>query len=233
MHLNFKRLCLSLLLLGFAPGCSCGDEVNPTGAGAAAGQGGDGGQGAEGGQGGEPPGAPPASPKALVKLKTGDRYRTDVGLALELDPAAVCNELGAFDCSFIHQVVMGRSDPYLSALYEPLEATSATSPLAYERVAVSGCVQRADADLTGPTQVVFVDLPIADGAFTDASSPALAESVRTLYRRGLSREATDSEIAAALAIYPSIEAADAETPARSWAIATCVAVLTSVENVFF
>ena len=226
-----KGLCLSLTLLGLTPGCSCNDDADPTGP--AGGQGGEGGQGAQGGEGGEPPGAPPASPKALVKLKTGDRFRTDVGLALDLDPASVCTELGAFDCSFIHQVVMGRSDPYLSALYEPLEATSATSPLAYERVAVSGCIQRADADLAGSNPVVFVGLPIADGAITDASSPALAEAIRTLYRRGLNREATDAEVAAAIAIYPAVAEADAQAPARSWAIAACVAVLTSVENIFF
>ncbi len=222
MRPDLFRTLLSLSLLLHAAACDDGEttdgKTTSTGA---------------GGGGGADPAAPPASPKALVKLKTALRYRGDVARSLAIPEASVCAELGLLDCAVLHQVVMGEADPYLSALYEPVSATSATSPLAYERVAVSACAQRVDADLAGDAPVLFKGLDVQSGALVDPSSLAVAESIRELYRRALSREATDHEVATLTASYASIAAADEATPARSWALASCVAVMTSLENVFY
>lgn len=223
------RIFLSATAFLVASGCGGCDEstTDPSGGGTAGS-----GTGA-GAEGGSPPTAPPASPKALVKLKTGDRFRNDVARALSLEPNEVCNELGAYECSMIHQVVMGRAEPYVTALYEPIESTSATSPLAYERLAVSACVRRVDADITVPDGVLFSGLPIANGALTDPTAPEVESTVQNLYRRALSRDATPQEVAKNVAAYGAILEVDGQTAARSWALATCVAVLTSVENVFY
>jgi hypothetical protein len=222
VHLD-RLFCALLVLSMGALGCDDDETTDGT----------PGGPGGTGGAGGADPGPPPTSPKALVKLKTALRYRADVARSLDIPEAEVCNELGRLDCTTLHQVVMGDADPYLSALYEPLPATSATSPLAYERVANSACIRRVDADLAGAEPFIFKGLEVSGGAFLDPASPALAESIRELYRRALSREATDREVATLTGSYAAVAAADPETPARSWALASCVAVMTSLENVFY
>jgi hypothetical protein len=180
------------------------------------------------------PEPPPASPKALVKLKSAPRFRFDLARSLDVEPGEVCTELGLYDCMIAHQVVMGSADPYVSQLYEPLPTTSATSPLAYERFATSACVKRVDADLGSPSAVIFASLPLAGGGLADMAAPEVGAALRTLYRRGLSRDATDAEVAGLIGMYDAIAAADTSgEPARSWAIASCVAVLTSLENVFY
>ena len=226
MRLDLISLLAALTLL--AAGSACDDDETTdgktTGAGAGSGT---------GGGGGEAPALPATSPKALVKLKTALRFRADVSRSLQIPELEVCRELGFLDCAGLHQVVMGEADPYLSALYEPVPATSATSPLAYERVAVSACAQRVDADLSSAAPLLFKGLDVSGGAVADPNGPAMAESIRELYRRTLSREASDHEVATLTGAYASIAAADPTTPARSWALASCVAVTTSLENVFY
>ncbi len=184
-------------------------------------------------QGGGVPDAPPASPKALVKLKNAQRFRADLALTLDLPDEDVCKELGRYDCAGLHQVVMGSADPYLNQLYEPLPATSATSPLAYERVAMAACVARVGLDFGGPDGLIFRNLPLSGGALADPADPAVSEAIRTLYRRGLTREATEGEVTALVGLYPAVATAEPGQPASAWAVASCVAVLTSLENVFY
>jgi hypothetical protein len=179
------------------------------------------------------PAAPPASPKALVKLKTGDRFAADLARALELDRAEVCRELDRYDCIGVHGVVMGNADPYLSALYEPLDQTTATSPLAYERVALSGCMVRVDRDRSSSAPAIFAGLPSSGGAISGSVDDVLRPIVASLFERMLSRAASDQEIAATVALYDGVAKVDPVAPSRSWAVAACLAVATSVENVFY
>ncbi len=183
--------------------------------------------------GGAAPDLPPTSNNAALKLKAGLRFRNDVAQALDLDPL-FCSELGLADCAAVHSIILGAADAFGSGLYEPLPETTATSPLAFDRIAVSGCLQRATLDLGNPGAAsIFIGLGVdAEGGMDPASAEAAA-AVERLYRKGLSRNPTASESKAVLDMYAAIEEQGSDAPARDWATLGCFAVLTSMENVFY
>lgn len=185
------------------------------------------------GTGGSAPDLPPSSDNAALKLKAGLRFRNDVAQALDLEPT-FCSELGLADCSAVHFIILGGADAFGSGLYVPLPETTATSPLAFDRIAVSGCLQRATMDLASPSgATIFVGLAVdADGGI-DIASPEAAKAVERLYRKGLSRNPTAGEVEALLGMYEGIEEQGSAAPAQDWATLSCFAVLTSVENVFY
>jgi hypothetical protein len=214
-----ERNLASIALLAALALLGCDDSSSPDGDGPST--------------GGAGPDLPPTSNNAALKLKAGLRFRNDVAQALDLDPM-FCSELGIADCSAVHFIILGGADAFGSGLYQPLPETTATSPLAFDRIAISGCLQRAALDLDSPDAAsIFVGLAVdADGGM-DPASPAAAAAVERLYRKGLSRNPTAAEAKAVLDMYDAIEEQGSPAPARDWAALGCFAVLTSMENVFY
>ncbi len=215
---------LALALSVAATGCEDEETTQPSGGG---------GQGGEG-TGGAPPELPPTSDKAALKLKAGIRFRNDVAQALGLGDD-FCLELGRYDCAPIHYIVMGGADAFLSGQYEPLPETTATSPLAFDRVAVAGCLERVAMDFEDPSAAtIFIELPIdAQGRLTDPESEAVQASITRLYRKGLARNPSEVETQALIDFAGEVEQTGSEEPAKEWATLSCYAVLTSMENIFY
>lgn len=184
----------------------------------------------------EPPTETPTSPTANVKIKNGQRLQRELSRTLDLAPGEICNELGRFDCFGIHSVVLGNTDAFGSGLYKPLPETTSTSPIAVERLILSGCTQRADADLDNPaTAVLFGALELnADGGLADLDADSVSQTIDGLYQRALSRRAKDTEIDHLKQLYRDIEASGrSQTPARDWATLGCFSVLTTMEALFY
>jgi hypothetical protein len=232
-----SRSAWALLLVGALAWAlaACDEDADATASAVTSGPGPGSGGGGAGGMGGTPDPGPPASPKALVRFKGAERLRNELASALGLEPTAVCRELGKYDCFAVHAIVLGDPDAFGSGIYEPLATTTATSPLAAERVALSGCVGRVDADLGGPgPALVYQGLPIVGGKLADTNAPEIDGAVDRLYRRALGRRAKDHELAQHRALYADVEASGkSATPARDWAVGSCFATLTSLEFMFY
>ena len=180
------------------------------------------------------PGDQPASPKAQVKFKGSDRLLNDFARALELDKGEVCNEFGRYSCTdLVHKVALGGVAAYDQGIFEPLESASVTSPIAAERLALSACITRVDADLTGSAPVIFRDLAIRDGKLSNLESQAVSQAIDTMYRRAVQRTATPGEITALRRLYRDVEARGGDAPARDWAVLTCFSVMTTMEQLFY
>lgn len=174
-----------------------------------------------------------ASVKNRVKLKRAVRLRNDVAKTLGLASDEVCRELGRYDCAdYVHTIALGGVQPYVLGIQKGLEDTAATTSLAVERVALTACGQRVDADLASSEPVIFAGLDIRDGTLDPASS-AVEASLTTLYHRALLREPKPSEIAKLRSLYTELAADGAPSAARDWAVLSCFAVLTSVEYIFY
>lgn len=205
----------------------CGDDGDPS---ATSGTGGSGaGQGAGGDEG------PPTSPKANVKFVGAQRLAKQVGRALDIPPNEICLELGSFDCFGLHAIALGGTDAFGAGIYEPLKSTTATTPIAVDRVVLAGCIRRVDADLAEPASaVLFGDLPIDDGKLADVDAEPVGAAIERLYQRGLSRSAKEHEVAASRQLYTDIAASGkTQAPARDWAVLTCLATLTTMESLFY
>ncbi|HEU4411833.1 MAG TPA: hypothetical protein VFS43_41720 [Polyangiaceae bacterium] len=200
------------------------------------GGGGSGGGGEGGGPaaGEPPPGGGPAagvaSKKARLKFRGGDRLVTDLAEGLGLPRAEVCNELGAYDCSVVHKVVLGGVEPYRSTIYEPVPRRAVPSALAVDRLALAACDRRARLDFEAPSSALVFGELAADPQLGDAAVGAVAAR---LYERLLRRAPNDGE-RAALAGFARELAAElgAEAP-RRFATLGCFAVATTAEALFY
>lgn len=178
-------------------------------------------------------GMPPGfgeSEKANLRFKEVIRLTNDFGQALGLPAAEVCLELGQYDCRAVHAITLGGVEPYELGLFDPL-STTVTTPIAVERLATHACERRVTRDLGSAGAVVFQGL--ADGALADADEPKVSAAITSLYRGAAQRDATASEIEHLEQLYRDIAATGIDNPTRQWAIASCVAVLTSVETLFY
>jgi hypothetical protein len=209
---------LALSAVGGCPGCEAADDAGVSVA-ATSGS----------------PQLPPASPKAQVRFKNGARLQLELARVLDIDKNELCRELGLYECFGIHSVVLGDADAFGIGLYEPLPATTKTTPLAIDRIVLSACAQRAKIDLSGAAKsIIFASLPLKDGKLLDVGDAAVAQTIHTLYQRALGRNAKASEIAHHQQLYSDIEAKGlSATPAGDWAILSCYAVLTTVEMLFY
>jgi hypothetical protein len=169
-----------------------------------------------------------------VKRKSHDRLQNDLARALSLDPGEVCNELGRYPCTEqVHRIALGGSSPYELGLFEPLPFTALTSPIAAERVAMAACVTRVDRDLAGEA-LIFADLDIdARGRLARVQDGAVAAAIDTLYKRAVQRRASAREIEHLRRLYRDIEDQAAARPARDWAVLSCFAVMTTMEQLFY
>lgn len=169
-----------------------------------------------------------------VKPKGHIQLESDVARALGLAPDQVCNELGRYSCTReVHRVTLGGTSAYDLGLFTPLPFTSLTTPMAAERVAMAACVTRVDRDLAGEG-LIFAELDIdARGRLADPDGRAVTRAIDTLYQRALQRRVWAQELAHLRRLYRQIEARAASRPARDWAVLSCFAVMTTMEQLFY
>lgn len=170
-----------------------------------------------------------ASEKAQVKFKRNARLATDFAAALSIPRDSLCKELGQYSCAdLVHALPLGGTEPYGIGLYEPLAQSGLTSPVAVDRLALAGCVQRVSLDLSTPNAaVIFKADPATGGA------AAIEAAVDTLYKRVMLRKPTDAEVATLKQLHADIVAKGKPDPSRAWMTLACFAVLTSNESLFY
>lgn len=174
------------------------------------------------------------STRGNLRFKGPERLVNDVAAALELPAAEVCTELGQYQCAtFVHAVPLGGVDPYGKGLYEASGITAVTTPLVVDRLALSACTRRVDADLLTPNAaVVFRGVPQRGAKLANLDGPELPAVIGELTRRVLLREPYEREVTRYVQLAKDLDASDAE-PARSWMQAVCFAVVSSTESVFY
>lgn len=179
----------------------------------------------------EPP-PPPTSPKANLQFKGPRRLEADLAGVLELDPEEVCVEVGGTSCTrAVHRVALGGVSPYDLGIYEP-PALGATAPIATDRVVLRACQTRIDRDLEDGAPVLF-SVPLEGESIADLDRPEVDAFIDALYTRGLLRHAAPTELEALRGLYEAIASSADGRPARSWAVATCFATLTTAEFLFY
>ncbi len=181
------------------------------------------------GEGEELPPPPFAiSTKSAVAWKRHRAVENDLLEALALQKGELCNELGLYSCvDFVHTVPLGGNDPFVKSQYEPLALPTVTSPVALERVVLSGCIARVDKDLAGPA-VVFTTLQLGASSVDDVEAEATADA---LARRLLRRDLTAAERVKVLEL--TDDGNGNAVSARDFAILGCVVLGTMAETVLY
>ncbi|MEO1229151.1 MAG: hypothetical protein AAFZ18_09615, partial [Myxococcota bacterium] len=139
-----------------------------------------------------------ASP--ALKRKTGTQLTSDLAQALELPREAVCAELGLYRCEEAHRIVLGGVEPYSLRIDRPLGGVPVSAPIATDRLALSACGARVEADFTSD--------PVLFGPLVSGSPDGRALVVDALYDRFLGRAPTATERAELSAFAP--DASDRE-----------------------
>ena len=111
---------------------------------------------------------------------------------------------------------MGGVEPYIAGIFEPLDNTTVSTPLAVDRVALSACRQWAVAN------------PLAS-----QDEAVLRATVDTLYKRLLARVPTEAETGHLIGLYNDIVLSGKPQPERSWTTLSCFAVATTMEALFY
>ncbi|MEM7679187.1 MAG: hypothetical protein AAF449_24680 [Myxococcota bacterium] len=174
------------------------------------------------------------STKARIRFLGGQRYAMRLSEGLDLARQEVCRELGSFDCANeAHNIVLGGVDAEKLGFFEPLPQTAISTPFAADRIALSACSKVAERELSTPENAALFQLYADQNGQVDDDDPALAIAVRELYVRVLQRQPSDDERAALLALYPAIKATGTAQAAYDWAVATCFAVSTTEEALFY
>ncbi len=168
------------------------------------------------------------STKGRVRFKGARRFARDLARALELDPGRVCLELGQYDCvGAVHTIALGGVEPYVLGVFAPTPETTATAPLAVERVVLSACGSRVDEDLAASEPLLF------EGISSEPSEALRAAAVERLYRRALLRDPSSAERSALVGLFDEIAADGLPDAARDWAVLSCFTVLTGLEALFY
>lgn len=145
--------------------------------------------------------------------------------ALSLSKKQVCQELDKHSCiDKVHLNSLGGNNP-LAGIYNRAPIPSALTAIAMDRVSLAACSKRVKLDkAAGPEAKVFKYFKLSGG---QPSNTSIQSMTKDLYRRLLARDASDKEIEKVLAFARSIK--DPE----ELAIATCYAIGTLTESVFF
>jgi hypothetical protein len=179
------------------------------------------------------PGAETAAPyrtssRALVQWKRAAALEADLMGALQLTREQLCVELGGKSCiREVHLVPMGGNEPYESGLMKPSAEPLATTPSVVDRVLLSACSTRARLDGEGAPQV-FTALAL-NGPLPPADDPAIATTIRDLYRRLLARDPTPRE----LELVAGLAEGDGALSTRDFAALSCFTIGSSAEFLFF
>ena len=161
----------------------------------------------------------------VVKRKTGDQLVNDLAEALVLPADALCTELGTTPCADAHRVALGGVDAYKGAQYRPLPVPPMTATIAVERLALSACHHRVQADLTGPPTILG---PVLGGDDRAAREQVASDWVDRLLRR----RALPEEINALADLWDDV-ATESDYPVHDGAVLTCFVVATSFEHLFY
>lgn len=168
------------------------------------------------------------------------RYRAlEQGLvqALLVDAEDLCKELGRFSCvDAVHLVVLGGNNPFDQGLHEPVEAPSATTPLAVERLVWSACRASVQADAERAVARVFLDLPLTNEIDVldlddDAQRFAVEDTITNLYRRIHARDPLEVERVQLRDLV--FDAEGQALLAREFALSACFAIASTTENLFY
>lgn len=156
----------------------------------------------------------------------------DLARGLELAEDELCNELGTHRCAEIYKIPLGGSDAARQGVNLPPSEPLLTTALAVERVVLSACVRRVDADRAG-SPVVFdkLDLALPTLSLTDdVVSAAVTAQILALHRRMLSRNPTEGEISRLKELV--LDADGQPVSARDFAVLACFAIGTSTDFLF-
>ena len=172
------------------------------------------------------------SAKADLRWKRAAALANDLKNALSLDDNTVCSELGLPGTCFslIHLVPLGGNDPVKSGLYRPVAEPGITMPLSTDRVVLSACGIRADAESVGavvPVVWKHIDFAAPSLSHDDAN---IATDVTELYHRLLARDPTTEELALVASLADDVNGAPVSP--RDFAKMACYAVATTSEFLF-
>jgi hypothetical protein len=168
------------------------------------------------------------SSRALLQWKRAAALEADLISALQLSREQLCVEVGGKSCiREVHLVPMGGNEPYESGLMKPSAEPLATTPSVVDRVLLSACSTRARLDAEGAPQV-FTALAL-NGPLPPADDPAIATTIRDLYRRLLARDPTPRE----LELVAGLAEGDGALSSRDFAALSCFTIGSSAEFLFF
>ena len=177
------------------------------------------------------------SARADLRWKRVHALKTDLLTAMEVTEDEACQELGlalpgiCFD--IVHLVPLGGNDPIGAAMYRPMASPSLTTVLSIDRVTTAVCGKRVDEDsmaqAAGELANVFNHMDLSAEAI-EINTPGLQEQIHALYRRFLTRSATDAEVQIVLQLATPLN--DMPTSAREFAKAACFTIATTTEFVF-
>lgn len=176
-----------------------------------------------------------ASTKANLRFKGPERLSLDLSAALELNASTLCNELGRYSCTgMVHKVALGGVDPYEKSVYEAPATLGVTAPIAIERVTLTACLARVEADLASPGNArIFRNIPLINGKLADPSGAPVQQAVVELARRAWARDPSAFEVTTLVTLARDLEAQATPQPAKTWMQAACFAVFSSTEAVFY
>ncbi|MEL7372583.1 MAG: hypothetical protein AAFN74_26900 [Myxococcota bacterium] len=188
-----------------------------------------------------PPSEPPpsveevvASPKARLRFLGGQRYTQRLAEGFGLSAQALCRELGTFDCALeAHKIVLGGVDAEKLGFFEPLPQTTISTPFAVDRIALSACSQLAQRELSAPERAALFKLYADQNGRVASDDPALTTAIRELFVRVLQRQPSAEEQDTLRALYADIESLGTDRAAQDWATASCFAVATMAEALFY
>lgn len=224
-------MSMAVVALSACPGRVTGD----TDAGSGGGGGSAGGGTATGGGGGsiDTDAGIAKSEKGALRFKGDVRLSSDLAAGLSLPVDSLCKELGQYACtSFVHVIALGGVDPYGKGFYEGLPQTGSTTPNVVDRVVLSACTARVQADLGG-SAVIFKNIAMSGDRLSDANSPAVRAAITELANRAWLREPSENEVQSLIALNADIEASMVATPGIAWMQASCFAVFSSSEFLFY
>ncbi len=169
-----------------------------------------------------------------LKRTRSTLLRNSLAKTLNLNPQGMCLELGRLPCiDLVHKVSLGGMNAYGNAQYQYPDTISVTSPISWDRVVLSACIQRAQIDLINPAgAVIFKDIKLSpDGRLVRDAS--IHEAMQRLYQRAFLREPSENELASLDQLYEDIYATQPIGAAVNWMSLSCYSVLSSAEAVFY
>lgn len=174
------------------------------------------------------------SNRNTVRFKKKDLLENDILKAFDLTAPEICQELGSKSClDEVHHLSLGGVDAYKRGVFSGVTESMVTTPIALERIALSGCSERTRRDLANPGAAIFfggISLG-ADGAISNEDS--MRTAVDNLYFRFLRRHPEERETTALVSMYGDVAAKAPGTAGFEWARLSCYAVVTQVEFAFY